>query len=155
MKTEDNDIHSLKARWEQTFGHAITRDPADRLPPTNEALLSKLKAISTPAASEPQQRNSQAASVVNWWVPLMAAASLAALVWIGISSKSTKETEVDWAVLDEIAPERLQYELDAAAIYDYAEAYSDELEGMVALELDEESLENWLNNDKDILLWLE
>lgn len=157
MKEEQDDIKNLKAEWSRKFGPTILNDPADQLPPLSKERLSQLKSISSlPTSSLGQSMAEESTSTFkHWWIPFMAAASIAALVWLGLSRAPVDSNAIDWAVLDDIATERLQLELDPTTIDKYAEDYSDELDGMLAFDVDEESLENWLNNDKDLWLWLE
>lgn len=157
MKEEQDDIKNLKAEWSKKFGPNILNDPADQLPPLSKERSSLLKSISSRPTSglDLSIEKESTSNFKQWWIPFMAAASIAGIVWWGLSRAPVESNAIDWAVLDDIATERLQLELDPTTIDKYAEDYSDELDGMLAFEIDEESLENWLNNDKDLWLWLE
>lgn len=151
MHQEDK-IKDLKTQWAEEFGKDILHDPADDLQKSAFDIKANLKVITQAKIENP---NSKKFTIRTWLYPFAAAASLALAFWIWQVQFASSSNEIDWSVLDEIDAIALQAEIEGDLIYEYAEANTPLLNEMQSMDLNNDALEEWLNNDKDLILWLD
>jgi hypothetical protein len=151
---KDEDIRKIKEEWAREFGHSILDDQEGNLPENWLDLKKKLHDIPGHVSSVavPDEHTT---SLPSWLWPLMAAAALVVGIWIFVPTESNDTQEIDWAILDEVEASELYLALEESYIYDLASINHEDLEGINEYNIEDETIEDWLEYENDILLWVE
>ena len=143
MKDRD-DIQELKDSWREEFGSAVLKDAAKQ-PTISGSDLETLRRI-------PQEVNANEQERINHWPWMALAASLLFLAfWILRPGLTDSDPAINWAVLEEVDTDLIDRELEQLEPEEWAAlemAFASEHELNL---IEEETLENWLAEQIELL----
>jgi hypothetical protein len=147
MKDRD-DIQALKDSWRTEFGSAVLKDAAEQRALSGSE-LEDLRRI--PTARSANERTSK-----NHWPWMALAASLLFLAfWILRPGHTASDASINWEVLKDVNTDLIDRELEQLELEEWAAL------GMVYVSdhelnlIEEESLEDWLGDQTELLNYIQ
>lgn len=152
---EKEEIRKIKEDWAAEFGSEILNDEHGVLPENWAEVKTKLRSIPLDQNTETSTSKDQKGLFPIWVWPLLAAATIIAAIWIYLPDSKDPVQEIDWAILDDVEVNELHLFLEDSYIYDLASENHEELDELNEFSIEDETFEDWLETEKDILLWVE
>lgn len=152
---EKEEIRKIKEDWAAEFGSEILNDEHGVLPENWAEMKTKLRSIPLDQNTETSTSKDQKGLFPIWVWPLLAAATIIAAIWIYLPDSKDPVQEIDWAILDDVEVNELHLFLEDSYIYDLASENHEELDELNEFSIEDETFEDWLETEKDILLWVE